>query len=54
MNEPFNVFFKITIYKCVDLGHDASPNIIIFFHLQLEMKIWNTIFKDASFFVLTA
>lgn len=29
MNEPFNVFFKITTYKYVDLWHNVSPNIII-------------------------
>lgn len=49
INEPFNIFFKIIMYKYVDLGHDASSNIIIFFHLQLELKIWNIIFKDPSF-----
>lgn len=38
MNKPLNAFFKITIYKYVDLGHNASPNIIIFTHLQLELK----------------
>lgn len=31
MNEPFNVFLKITVYNYLDLWHNVSPNIIIFF-----------------------